>query len=100
MESNINKEAMREVAKKFNLPLYVIEKVIDAVYLDLKNTIEDDTRDGYMLPYFGKFYQSEGKLLNLKIIKQLKHVGSQRKLQNRNTELESFESGIQDMVEE
>jgi len=94
MESNIRMESMREVAKKFNIPLYVVEKVIEAVYTDLKNTIEDSTQDGYALPHFGKFYQSEGKLLQLNIKKQIRNVGRKRKLQNSNTEHESPESGI------
>lgn len=92
MKSNIDKEACKKISELYNLPQYVIEKVIDAVYIDLRNTIEDNTLDGYRLPYFGKFYQSEGMVKKLERFK--KYVDSKRKLQDNNTEHESSEQGI------
>ena len=93
MKSAVDREVYKELAARHKLPIAVIEKIIEAVYTDLKNTIEDETQDGYNIPFFGKFYQTEGKLLSKLIIKQI-YACHKRKLQNLNSQSESTESGI------
>lgn len=92
MKSNVGKEATRIIAEKYKLPIPVIETIIEAVYLDLRQTVEDDSDNGYRIPNFGKFFKTEGNLKRIEIRKQIRiNASIKRKLQNFNTEPESSE---------
>ncbi len=95
MRSNINKEAAKIVAERYKLPLVVVEKVIEAVYTDLKMTIEDDTNNGYRIAGLGSFVKTEGNLKRIEITKiKRRDAYNKRKLQGENTQSESSVKGV------
>ena len=93
MNSNIDREVYKELALKYKLPIAVLETCVEAMYTDLKNTIQDSTQDGFMVPYFGKFVQTSGMLQKIEWRRRL-YVDSKRKFQDCSTESESTEPGV------
>lgn len=50
-----NEDFAREIAKEYNISIFVAKQVIDSPFRFLKSIMEKKQFEGLMLPYLGKF---------------------------------------------
>lgn len=55
-----NDDFAREIAKKYNVTIFVAKQIIDSPFKFLKKRMEEKNYEGMMLPYLGKFIVKPG----------------------------------------
>ncbi len=55
-----NDEFARELAKKYDITIFVAKQIIDSPFKFLKDRIVEKKYEGIMLPYLGKFIVKPG----------------------------------------
>lgn len=50
-----NDDFAREIAKKYNISIFVAKQIIDSPFRFLRDKMKEGNYEGLMLPYLGKF---------------------------------------------